>query len=257
MPNPTRARGLGGADSGCKPEAPSNEESFDKCGLWLLKESSDAKSALQEEDFLETLSEVFQQNETAAVAILAEAAPLTWIMVTVCSDISHPCTWSSSTSTNRSCTPTRITGVPCAKHASSWNLSQEAKESRRQQLEDATFDNEFVRLRSSVPAEWETLIANRGSVMFSVQRAARERLSLRGSLRHLKQRASQTWFSNMTWGSGRSRPGSRPEGGESFNQRSTSNSSMALRRCRRCTCSRSPVLEHPPRFQIRTSKSHR
>ena len=50
----------------CKSEAPSKEECVDICVLWLLKESSDAKSALQEKAFLETLSEVFQQNEATA-----------------------------------------------------------------------------------------------------------------------------------------------------------------------------------------------
>ena len=135
----------------------------------------------------------------------------------------------SSRSTSKSHTPTRITGALCTKRACSWKLSFKAKESRRQRLQDATFDNEFERLRSSVPPWWQEFVAHQGSVMCSAQRAARELLSLHGSLHHLKQRASQTWLNKKcTWGSGRSRRGSLPEG-ESFVLRNTSSSSMALR----------------------------
>ena len=55
---------------------------------WLLLEINDATSSLQEKAVLEMPSEVIQQNEAAAVAILAEAAPVTWIMMPAFSDYS-------------------------------------------------------------------------------------------------------------------------------------------------------------------------
>ena len=71
-----------------------------------------------------------------------------------------------------------------------------AKESPRQQLQDATCDD-FERFRSSVLAESQALVADQGSVMYSVQRASPKLLSLHGSLHRLKQRASQTWLNRM------------------------------------------------------------
>ena len=79
VPNPAQARGLGDADAGL--QARGAEQRRDIFGLSLLKESSDANSLLQEKAFLETLNGLFQQKEAATVAILAEAAPFSWIMM--------------------------------------------------------------------------------------------------------------------------------------------------------------------------------
>ena len=110
-------------------------------------------------------------------------------------------------------------------------LVTKTKESRRKHLQDATFDNDCERLRSSVLAEWQAFAANPGSVMYSVQRAAREVLSLHGSLHHLKQRASQTWLVEARDVRGEDRV---PKARASISAVHTK-FSVALQRFRRCT----------------------
>ena len=61
----------------CKSEAPSKEECFDICGLWLLKDSSDAHSALQEKASWRSCVKCWSKMKQ----FLAEAAALTWIMM--------------------------------------------------------------------------------------------------------------------------------------------------------------------------------
>ena len=239
VPKPARERRPGDADPGLQPEEPSKEERVDICGLWLLKESSDAKSALQEKAFLETLSEVFKHSAAAAVEILAEAAPTHLFPISLILARGH---------INDDGTKQRIC-QELTKHEQIFHvhdnhgrtvhearifveLTIKAKESRRQ-LQDATLANDFARLRSSVPAEWQVLVANRGSVIYSDQRAAREFLSIHGSLQHPTTKRHRLGWTKCAVLLGTFEVRSRPEGG-SFKQRSTSNSSMALRRCRRC-----------------------